>query len=177
MIHVTDCTVGPPTDSDELTAEQARIPAALAGRIRHWRFCIAAEDHVVSGTKLRSDWNKVQHAGVRKFLTFASLVRRLGVPFDAVKMDVEGFEYSVLHAMLAAPSSQLPTQIAFELHWQTQMTSLPWHGRAKTTGEIAMLALSLHDAGYRPVARQLQHKGGCPWCQELTYMRVFCPSG
>ena len=47
-VHVTDCTVGPPTSGDELSRADARIPLALAGRVRHWRFCLAGTDHVVT---------------------------------------------------------------------------------------------------------------------------------
>ena len=87
-------------------------------------------------------------------------------------MDIEGFEYSVLSRMLQEKSAMLPSQIAFELHWQTQMTSLSWHRRTKTAGEIASLARALYDAGYRTLSRSDNKR--CPHCTELNVFRLFC---
>ena len=88
-------------------------------------------------------------------------------------MDIEGFEYVVLGAMLRTRAAALPSQIAFELHWQTQMTTLSWHNRAKTAGEIALFARALYDAGYRALSRKDNYR--CPHCSEFNVLRVFCP--
>ena len=87
---------------------------------------------------------------------------------------MQGFEFSVLEPMLRTRSAALPSQIAFELHWQTQMTSLSWHKRAKTAGEIALFARALYDAGYRALSRA--DNGRCPHCSEFNVVRLFCPS-
>ena len=82
-------------------------------------------------------------------------------------------EYSVLGAMLRARSANLPSQLAFELHWRTQMTTLSWYGRTKTLGEIATLARLLYDAGYRALSREDNRR--CPHCSEFNVVRLFCP--
>ena len=66
----------------------------------------------------------------------------------------------------------LPEQISFELHYQTQMEGLDWYGRPITAGEIAMLARSLYDAGYRLISREDNNL--CPHCTELTVIRNLC---
>ena len=56
-------------------------------------------------------------------------------------MDVEGFEYDVLDAMLASAEAQpelLPQQLGLEIHYKTRFRELPWFGRYKSAGEIAL---------------------------------------
>ena len=120
------------------------------------------------------DWRQDRGAGRFAFRTYETILKRLGIDqISAMKMDIEGFEYSVLEPMLRSRPSSLPLQIAFELHWQTQMTTLPWHHRARTAGEIALFARSLYDAGYRALSRADNFR--CPHCSEFNVIRLFCP--
>ena len=84
-----------------------------------------------------------------------------------LKMDIEGFEWSLLPAMLA--SQLAPTQIAVELHLQTPMQQLPWFGRYKAPAEILALGAMLNRAGY--VVAHRQDNRVCPWCTELLLVR------
>jgi hypothetical protein len=59
-----------------------------------------------------------------------------------------------------------------ELHWSTPMPGLDWHGRQRTAGELAVLALRLHDRGYRLVSRE--DNPLCEHCSEMTLVRFGC---
>ena len=65
-------------------------------------------------------------------------------------MDIEGFEYDVLSAMLVSAKATpelLPQQLALEIHYKTQFKELPWFGRYKSAGEIALFMDALYRLG------------------------------
>jgi hypothetical protein len=166
-VHIFDCTVA------RCNRRRGPWPAAMrTGRVRYHQICIDAHDHIERSARIRGDWK--HSSGNFSFRTYSSIVQRLGLTsVSAMKMDIEGFEYNVLADMLRERSAALPAQIAFELHWQTQMTTLPWHHRARTAGEIALFARSLYDAGYRALSRSDKYR--CPHCSEFNVVRLFCP--
>ena len=144
------------------------------GRVRYHSVCIGAHDNTVRSAKIRGDWRQADGHQSFAFRTYASILAKLRLgSVAAMKMDIEGFEYGVLNPMLRSRSAALPSQIALEVHWQTQMTALPWHHRAKTTGEIALFARALYDAGYRTLSRVDNWR--CPHCSEFNFIRLFCP--
>lgn len=78
----------------------------------------------------------------------------------------------MFESLLFEAGVALPEQISFELHYNTQMNDLDWYGREATAGEIAMLARSLYEAGYRLISREDNKL--CPHCTELTVVRTLC---
>ena len=123
-IETFDCTVGP----------DVSVPSHLADRVRLHRECIGPTTHIdVRGLA---------------FVDWPTLLQRAGLTGGRApvftKLDIEGFEYSVLSSMVAAmtrdaanggggprSAAQLPLQIAFELHFRTNPGSrtLPWARR------------------------------------------------
>lgn len=167
-VEIFDCTVP--------RCSRSRVwPGSMrSGRVRYHRVCIGAEDSVEESTQIRSDWQSHSSSGSFAFHSYSSILTRLELSSVAVmKMDIEGFEYDVLTAMLRAQSLALPSQIAFELHYQTQMTSLRWRHRERTAGEMALFARALYDAGYRTISRSDNWR--CPHCSEFNVVRLFCP--
>ena len=82
-------------------------------------------------------------------------------------MDVEGFEYDVLDAMLASAEAQpelLPQQLGLEIHYKTRFRELPWFGRYKSAGEIALFMDSL----YRRGGYHLTDRHDNSFCQHCT---------
>lgn len=167
-VDILDCTV------PRCGGKRGKWPPEMrTGRVRYHRVCMDSRDHTEMSAKIRQDWKQASESRF-EFRTYASILSRLRLgSVSAMKMDIEGFEFSVLEPMLRQRSATLPTQIAFELHWQTQMTSLSWHGRAKTAGEIALFARALYDAGYRALSRDDNRR--CPHCSEFNVVRLFCP--
>ena len=175
LIHRTNCSVEIFDCTVSRCGRRAQWPAEMrTGRVRYHSICIDAQDRTEVSSLIRTDWKHRGAAGKFAFRTYeAILAKRQITRVAAMKMDIEGFEYVVLGAMLRSRSAALPAQIAFELHWQTQMTSLSWHHRVKTAGEIALLSRALYDAGYRTVSRADNMR--CPHCSEVTVVRLFCP--
>lgn len=92
-----------------------------------------------------------------------------------LKADIEGYEYDLFNQLLTEDGVALPEQISFELHYYTQMAQLDWHTRTLTTGELALFARSLYDAGYRVISRENNH--ACGHCAEFTIVQFRCPLG
>ena len=77
-------------------------------------------------------------------------------------MDIEGFEFDVLGAMLE--TSLLPEQIGMELHYKTRFRELPWFGRYKSAGEIGLFM----DMLYRRGGYHLTDRNDNPFCKHCT---------
>ena len=168
-VEIFDCTV-PRCHRRRPWPEKMRT-----GRVRYHRVCVAARDSSEDSSQIRSDWgNRSLSGGTFAFRTYASILAHLQLSaVTLLKMDIEGFEYDVLSSMLRDPSAALPSQLAFELHYSTQMTSLRWRHRERTAGEMALLARAMYDAGYRTLSRVDNWR--CPHCAEFTMVRLFCP--
>jgi hypothetical protein len=94
-------------------------------------------------------------------------------------MDVEGFEFDVLTAMLQDLTSDgemiiWPEQIMMEVHYMTRMVDIDWMLRTRQAAEIALFFDMLWNAGgYLPV--KVQYFGEwCPSCMEILLLRVRC---
>lgn len=145
-VHVFDCTV----------PESVTAPAAIASRVHFYRYCIGgaqdAEKNVLFITwDGLLDMIKFQHAPAW------------------LKMDIEGYEWEVLPAILAA-GDRAPVQISLELHYVTQMKLLSWYGRYKTAAEIALFLDLLWHHKYLLVDRN--DNPHCPHCSEILLSRV-----
>lgn len=180
-VEIFDCTI---SSCSAARGMQSWRPGLREGRLRFHPICLGATDDVSKvGGALRRDW-QVQQAKSAAFLSYPSIVAHLGIggpgrPVAAVKMDIEGFEWSILESLLAAaavdPSVPLPSQIAFELHLRTQMAALNWTNPFKEWQDVAHLSRAMYDAGYRTVSDVFNT--ACGVCTEYTMLRVFCPRG
>jgi len=111
-----------------------------------------------------------------RFVSLQKIMELLGHDYiTLLKADIEGYEYDLFHQLLMNDGIELPEQVAFEMHYQTQMDGLDWHGREITTGEVAQLARDLYEAGYRVTSREDNRL--CPHCVEFTLVRFRCPLG
>lgn len=142
-----DCTCGkltpPPSVADRITALDVCIGQRNFVNKQGWRFM---------------DWHSaLRHANV-------SHVTHL-------KMDIEGFEYSVLRDIVIHRLAVAPAQISLELHYQSQMEDISWTKRHKTAGEIALFMLTLFNKGdYFLIDRH--DNPFCRHCTELLLARL-----
>ena len=108
-------------------------------------------------------------------MTWPSLVAHIGLTASptVLKMDIEGFEWSVL-STLASPSTPfLPDTLSMELHWKTQFPELSWYGRNRDGNELAAFIDYLFSrGGYVLVDRNDNRK--CPHCSEIVLARLAC---
>lgn len=148
-VHTFDCT----------TPNTTQPPPAIASRVFFHHVCIGASD------------KQVPYVG--EFLSWPSLLARaglLGQHVSFVKMDVEGFEYDILPAMLAAGRELLPEQLAIELHFKTRFRELPWFGRYKSAGEIGTFMDLLYRRGDYHITDRHDNRF-CQHCTELLLSR------
>merc|ERR1719482_2172228 len=102
-------------------------------------------------------------------MTWESMLRHIDHPSapTILKIDIEGYEFGVIPAVLSAPDIQQPNQILMEIHaetkgtWQATYPGLTWQDRDKSPGELIEFYRTLHDAGYRFTF--IDHKTKCPW--------------
>lgn len=94
-VHIFDCT------------GDWQVPSSISSRVFIHKKCIGNSPDNVN------------------FLPYADLVsiatRGKNTKPVYVKMDIEGYEYDVLPAMLSAPENIIPDQVSFELHVETYM--------------------------------------------------------
>jgi hypothetical protein len=129
-------------------------------RIRFHPLCIGADSRTVAGREYRS---------------FDQLMDVLGLasPPTLLKMDIEGFEYNTLTAMLSNSTKGLPQQLMIEIHWASKMVDLTWLLRTRQSAELALFTGMLFNAGgYMPVHTSWDK--GCVPCLEVLFVRVKC---
>jgi hypothetical protein len=151
MIHTFDCTVHP----------DVKPPAEIASRTTLHRICIGAGD---------------ARANDKPFMSWKSVMNLVGAtaPPLYLKMDIEGYEYQVLRSIVD-DGFLLPAQVALELHYTTAMPGLPWHGRRKSSGELAAFMEYLHhEGGYFLLHRRDNPR--CKACTEILISRLPCLS-
>ena len=91
---------------------------------------------------------------------------------DILKMDIEGFEWDILTALLDLPDADLPWQLLFELHAEDANPAFVPASlvKDKTRQEVAKLFLRLYDRGYRVVYKEVN--AGDSHCADFTLVRV-----
>lgn len=127
VVHVFDCT-GPGT---------WKPPAAISSRTYFYDICIGVKDD-------------------GKFLTWNSMLKRAGLSKSPayLKIDVEGFEWSIFPPLFLQSSDHLlPHQIAVEIHHETRMKPLRWKGRFRALGEFALFGELIWRTGYNIIDR------------------------
>ena len=126
----------------------------------------------------------------RRFGTYADLMAltKEASPPELVKMDIEGFELSVLRAMLPHPRL-LPTQLAVEVHFRSRQHEVlsMWHAAGycplplstwtclAPAAELASFANDMwREGGYLLVDRH--DNARCQTCSEVLFARVARPA-
>lgn len=150
-VFTFDCTI------------DGHVPAELQDRVEYHQICLGTNtEGAAEGSK-------------QKFMRLGEIMAMLGHDhITLLKMDIEGYEYSVLYEIFDEKDVLLPEQISFELHYETQMPGLDWWGRQATAGEMALFSRRLYEAGYRLISRE--DNPLCDHCTELTAVRFQCPT-
>lgn len=173
-VHTFDCTVD----------DTVRAPAAIRHRVTLHRYCIGSPPPKGRNLFLEvprkpdgrpgrwSDrrWRRGAFTS-ESFRSYSGIVALAGLsaPPTLLKMDAEGYEWPMLADIISHPTLA-PTQLALELHFQTQMPGLRWFGRYKSTAEILALGNALSRRGYLLVSRD--DNSACRWCSEQLWVRA-----
>jgi hypothetical protein len=144
-IHTLDCYAS------------VHIPDAIKSQVTFHPICLGVEDAIVSG---------------RRFMTWSSMVKELGLtkPPTAMKMDIEGFEWTTIPAIIKA-NVLVPESFSFELHFETSINEVPWKGRLKVDPEIGLFMELLFHMGYVLVDRN--DNVICGSCSEIVIAKLL----
>lgn len=132
------------------------MPDRIRSRTTFYNFCVDREDRL--GEK--------RH----KYMTWQTLMKNANIRRrpDILKIDIEGYEYSVLPAILAVPQSLQPHQILMEMHADDA-----WTGKKlKTAGEMVGFVRNIYDAGYR--FTYVDKWTFCAHCREVVAVKIYC---
>ena len=145
-IHTFDCTVN------------AIVPELIKSQVTFYPICLGINDIRLSDGK--------------EFRTWSSIARKIGLthPPTALKMDIEGFEWTSIPAIIKS-NFLVPESFSFELHYITSMTQLPWYGRSRSDPEIGLFIELLHSLGYVLVDRH--DNPFCPSCTEIVTAKLL----
>jgi Methyltransferase domain len=165
-VHTFDCTLRTLKQRKEIRGHRTffLVQKPKDDRIKFYPYCIGSESK--HDFRTYSDLLKISNS--------KSAPRIL-------KMDIEGFEYSVIHNILSqTPQDMWPEQIAMEIHWASRMVHLSWMFRALQASEVSLFFSFLFSrGGYLPVVRKLfpavsKRVVGCASCMEVLLVRVLC---
>jgi hypothetical protein len=149
-IETFDCTI----------SKKTKPPAKISSRTTFHNVCIGSHDNVTSTGQVFMSWPSI-----------LQLIKAKEAPLY-LKMDIDGYEYDVLRSIID-DGALMPTQIALELHYRTQMSLLPWHLRRKGTAELATFMEYLHRyGGYFLIDRH--DNRFCSHCTEILISRLPC---
>lgn len=146
-IHAFDCFV------------PSKVPHKIAHAVTFHEKCIGPRDEVISG---------------KQFLSWPSLLNLINLKTapTALKMDIEGYEWTVIREMLvASPHHLLPSSISFELHTSTYLPEITWQKRTRQAPEVALFMEYLLKFGYILVDRH--DNPFCQHCSELVVAKVL----
>jgi hypothetical protein len=147
QIHTFDCYT------------PGKVPPHLKSSVFSYNKCIGPRDALIGG---------------RQFLSWTSIMTLIGATSapTVLKMDIEGFEWTVIRSMIASsPSHLLPTSISFELHTSAIIPEIDWSWRPRQGAEVALFMEYLMRNGYLLVDRH--DNPYCPHCTELVVARVM----
>lgn len=167
-VHTFDCTVD---------LEKSQPPIKIRDRVKLYPYCIGSRDMIVNGMQ---------------FLTYDSIHEAIKVKTLPIylKIDIEGFEYNVLKALIDSRSKTLPDQIALEIHMttikvfiehaqlghnhiisDTDVIGGPGPERIRGTGEIALFMDYLwRSGGYYLIDRHDNEE--CTLCSEILLAKI-----
>jgi hypothetical protein len=131
QIHTFDCYSASSSSSGTVT-----IPQELKESVSSHRMCISSKD---------------EHVGGKEMLTWSSLLKKLDVNVapTALKIDIEGYEWSVLREMMrSSPIALLPQTISVRLYVRTPHSQLGWSARERNPSETALFVEQMMKYGY-----------------------------
>ena len=103
------------------------------------------------------------------------MARKVGLthPPTIMKMDIEGFEWSTIPAIIKS-GFLVPDSFSFELHYGTRVPSVPWFGRMRSEPELGLLGELLVSLGYVLVDRNdNQAPTAVTWCSEVVIAKLL----
>jgi hypothetical protein len=144
-IHTLDCYA------------QVQVPASVQSQVTFHPICLGVEDNVVAG---------------HRFMTWLSMVKEIGLtkPPMAMKMDIEGFEWTTIPAIIKT-NVHVPESFSFELHYDTGTDEVTWKGRQRTDPEIGLYMELLYNLGYVLVDRH--DNAICGHCTEIITAKLL----
>ena len=144
-IHTLDCY------------NQGIIPDEIKSKTSFHSICLSIQDKIINN---------------KEFLTWGSFARKIGLksPPTAMKMDIEGFEWSVIPSIIKT-NYLIPESFSFELHYLTNIEELLWMGRKRNNHEIGLFIEFLYNYGYILVDRH--DNIHCSTCTELVIAKLL----
>ena len=138
------------------------MPDRIRSRTKFYKICIDQSDGDVR--------HPTHPKQMRTYMTWKSLLRHAGIRKrpDILKLDVEGYEYYAVPALLGAPESTQPLQILMELHGDDLLKG----SQVKTAGEMLEFVRGIYDKGYR--FTYIDKETQCKHCKEVVAAKVFC---
>jgi len=165
VTHTFDCTLQ--------NNRPRKKPAS--DNVRFYPYCIGSSSSSGNNETKATDPQQPQ----RQFLSYYDLWKQTKTtsPPKLLKIDVEGFEFGVIPAMLRdSPPETWPEQITMEVHWATRMVDVPSILRTRTASEISLFfGQMFNQGGYLPVKAKY-FEPGCFTCLEVLMVRVLCQS-
>jgi hypothetical protein len=149
VIHTLDCYVGAVT-----------VPESIKHRTTFHPICLGTEDKTHDG---------------RKFMTWGKFAAEIGLKKapTALKMDIEGYEWAVIPAMIKS-NVFVPESFSFELHYVTnrkKFTDLDWSSRRRLDPEIGLFSELMFHLGYVLVDRN--DNPYCAVCSEIVMAKLL----
>jgi hypothetical protein len=147
-VHTFDCTV------------LATVPAAVREQVTFYHQCLGITDYTLPNGQ--------------EYLSWPSMVRKIGLtqPPTALKMDIEGFEWTTIPAIIKS-NVHVPESFSFELHFGTPIKEMKWINRERTDPEIGLFSEMLFSFGYVLVDRHDNEL--CPQCSEVVMAKLIHP--
>lgn len=175
-VHTFDCT-GP----------RSRFTVPDHSRLHFHHVCIGITNHAAKTAAELKRENKYSTGVVGAMWTLQKMQSTLNhSQVDLFKMDVEGYEWEILHSWpelrdIDSPRAVLPMQLLVEFHYRTQMESLAVQGSPeysqydfKYATDMVRMQSHLLKMGYVTVVRD--DNPHCLHCTELTLVRTKCPA-
>jgi hypothetical protein len=148
-IHTFDCYV------------PSTVPTAIQSQVTFYPICLGLRDYTLPTGQ--------------EFISWPTLVKKIGLkhPPTALKMDIEGFEWTTIPAIIKS-NVLVPDSFSFELHYITPVEVLKWVNRERTDPEIGLFGELLLSFGYVLVDRHDNWQ--CPECTELVIAKLLHPT-
>ena len=123
-------------------------------RVSFHPYCVGAQGGGERRDKFR-EWGATSAMALSAAGTAAGTASGRAASIGFLKMDIEGFEWTVLPEVLRAPAERLPRQIAVEIHLATGCGRRAPHFPGK--GRVCRLAA--HDAKLKELRSEMRARG------------------